>query len=139
MKIRNKIVIGVAIAALVAMVCFYIYLPILFIGPIEPLQFHARNYDDVYEHNMTVEIFNSKNKSIFKETYELDPKEEISSPGITKRRGKYTIKVTVDDKITHTSKANVGYGQYRVRIRLYSRSPPGSEVIVPIVIVQEVV
>ncbi|MEA1869265.1 MAG: hypothetical protein U9N61_09245 [Euryarchaeota archaeon] len=139
MKTKNKILTGIVIATLVAMVCFYIYLPILFIGPIEPLQFRACNYDDIYEHNITVEIFDYKNKSIFKETYELGPKEVIGSPGITKRRGKYTIKVTVDDKITHTSKANVGYGQYEVLIRLYSKNPPGSEKIVPIVIVQKVV
>ena len=36
--------------------------------------------------------------------------EEISSPEITKGRGTYTIKVTVDDEITHTSKAYVEYG-----------------------------
>jgi hypothetical protein len=110
MKTGDKILIGVVIATLVAMIGLYIYFPILLAGPIEPLQLHVRNSDDVNKHIIMIEIFNSNNKSIFKETYELDPKEEISSPGITKRRGKYMIKVTADDEITRTSKAYVEYG-----------------------------
>ncbi|MEA1895699.1 MAG: hypothetical protein U9N36_11000 [Euryarchaeota archaeon] len=109
MKTRYKILIGVVITTLVAMVSFYIYFPILLAGPIEPLHFHVGTNDNVNRHNITIEIFNYNNKSIFKETYNLDPKEGIDSPGITKRRGKYTIKVTVDDEITRTSKAYVEY------------------------------
>ena len=126
MKTRNKILIGVALAALVVMISFYIYLPILLFGPIEPLHFSIHN-NDADRHNIAVEVFDSGNKSIFKETYELVPKERTDSPEITKRRGKYMFKVTLDDKITRTYRAKVDYAWYGVRIDIYSRDPSSGE------------
>ena len=129
MKTRYKILIGVAIATLVAMIGFYIYFTGLLL-PVEPLHFSLGNGDDVNNHNITVEIFNSKNESIFKETYELGPKEKIGSPMITKRRGKYMFKVTLDDEITRTYKADVGQmigGQDVVMISVYTKDPISGE------------
>lgn len=121
MKTRNKILIGVAIAVLVWLICFYIYFPIYLIGPIMPLQFNLHNYDDVTEHNIKIEIFDLNNKSIFKEIYNMDPNEEISSPEITKKRGEYTFNVILDDKITRTFKVKVDYGRGAVWIDLYRK------------------
>ena len=128
MKTRNKILIGIVIAILVAMIGFYIYFPILTAGPIGALQFDLHN-NDTNEHNITVEVFDSKNKSIFKETYELDPKERASTPGITKRREEYMFKVTVDDEITRTAKTWVGYGlDGLVGINIYIKDPISGEI-----------
>lgn len=91
MKTRNKILIGTGIAALVAVIGFYIYTPLLIFGPIEPLHFSIHN-NDVDRHNIAVEVFDSGNKSIFKETYELVPKERTDSPEITKKRGNICLK-----------------------------------------------
>lgn len=128
MKTTYKILIGVVITTLVAMISFYIYFPILLAGPIGPLQFDLHN-NDTNEHNITVEVFDYKNKSIFKETYELGSKEGASTPVITKRRGEYVFNVTVDDEITRTSKTYVGYGQDGlVRINVYIKDPISGEI-----------
>lgn len=104
MKTGNKILISVAIVALVGLVCFYFYFPIYLIGPIMPLHFSLYNYDDVNKHNIKIEIFDLNNKSIFNEIYNLGPNEEISSPEITKKKGEYTFNVILDDKITKTAR-----------------------------------
>jgi hypothetical protein len=128
MKIIYRILIGVAITALVAMIGFYIYILFFgFTGPIEPLRFSVHN-NDVNEHNITVEIFDSDNKCIFKERYNLDPEEEVGSPKITKKRGEYTIKGTLDGKITRTYRAKVGSGRRGVRIDVYIKDPISGEI-----------
>ena len=128
MKIIYKILIGAAIAALVAMIGFYIYVIFFgFIGPIEPLRFSVHN-SDVNEHNITVEIFDSDNKCIFKERYNLAPEEEVGSPKITKRRGEYMVKGTLDGEITRTYRAKVGSGRRGVRIDVYIKDPISGEI-----------
>ena len=121
MKIRNKILISVAIASLIGLICFYIYFPIYLIGPIIPLQFNLHNYDDVTEHNIKLEIFDLNNKSIFKEIYDIGPNEEISSPEITKKKGEYTYNIILDNKIKQTFKVTVDYGRGDVLIDLYRK------------------
>ncbi|MFV9630429.1 MAG: hypothetical protein ACNYWM_05100 [Methanosarcinales archaeon] len=133
MKTGNKILISVAIVALVGLVCFYFYFPIYLIGPIMPLHFSLHNYDGVNKHNIKIEIFDLNNKSIFKEIYNLGPNEEISSPEITKKKGEYTFNVILDDKITQTFKVNVDYGQGNALIELY-KNDSISEKKVPIVV-----
>ena len=84
-----------------------------------------------------MEIFDPSNNSIFKEPYEANPEETIYSPKITKKKGKYTFKVALDDKIEETYEAEVGIGRSRVSIYLYDKRVSGSED--PIYIVQELV
>jgi len=130
MKTRYKILTGIVIATLVTMIGFCIWFLGL-LAPVEPLHFHLVNGDDINRPNITVEIFNSNNKSIFKETYNLGPKEAIDSPEITKRRGKYMFKVTLDDEITRTYKAGVGQvtgGQGVVGISVYTKDPISGEI-----------
>lgn len=55
------------------------------------------------------------------------PKERTDSPEITKRRGKYMFKVTLDGKITRTYIAKVDYAWYGVRIDIYTRDPISGE------------
>jgi len=133
MKSINKILIGVAIAVLVGLICFYFYFPIYLIGPVMPLHFNLHNYDDVTEHNIKIEIFDLDNKSIFKEIYNVGPNEEISSPEITKKKGEYIFNVILDDKITETFKVTVDYGRGDVWIDLYRKDSISGEK-VPIVV-----
>ena len=120
MKTINKILIGMAIAVLVGLICFYVYFPIYLIGPIMPLYFNLHNYDDT-KHNIEIEIFDLNNKSIFKEIYNMDPNEELISPEITKKKGEYTFNVILDDKITRIFKVKVDYGRGDVWINLYRK------------------
>jgi len=75
-KTRNKILAGAGMVVLLV-ICFYIIFPFYLVGP--PLPFLSlKNRDDI-NHEVVIEIFDQNNKSIFKETYELDPEEEKSS------------------------------------------------------------
>lgn len=116
MKTINKIFIGAGIVA----VSLYIFLTLLPLITLEPLHFSIYNRD-VNKHEVTIEIFDSNNNSLFKETFELGPKEAIHSPKITKRKGEYTFKVILDMEITVTYKAKVDIGRGAVHIMLYNR------------------
>ncbi|MFZ3384587.1 MAG: hypothetical protein WA144_11740 [Candidatus Methanoperedens sp.] len=136
MRTINKILISLGIIALIVITS--IYLIGLLVSPgMDPLRFSIHN-NDINKHLVTVEIFDSVNKSLFKETYEVNPKDEpIFSPKITEKNGEYTFKVALDDKIEKTYKAEVGVGKSGVSIWLYNENVSGSKD--PIYIVQTVV
>lgn len=87
-----------------------IAMPFMFIGLPTSLFFIGNK--DVNEHEVAVEMFNSDNESVFKETYELDPEEQILPPKPTwlllklsfppGDKEKYTVSVTSDNNITKT-------------------------------------
>ena len=108
MKTRNKIVIGAGIALLLA-VGFYFIFPFYLVGP--PLPLLSLKNGDVSNHEVVIEIFDRNNKSIFKETYELDPKEELRYPRPFLLKFRWlkecTLKVTVDDNATKMYKTDV--------------------------------
>ncbi|MGB9928668.1 MAG: hypothetical protein ACPK85_09725 [Methanosarcina sp.] len=56
----------------------FITMPFLFIGPPQPL-FSIHN-NDINKHSVVVELFNSDNKSLFEQTYELSPEATIWQP-----------------------------------------------------------
>ncbi|MDW7728277.1 MAG: hypothetical protein SCH70_14455 [Candidatus Methanoperedens sp.] len=136
MRTISKILIGLGIVVLIVLVAKYFYIIGFLLGSAEPLRFSVHN-SDINKHRVTVEIFYSDNKSLFKETYEVNPKEDILSPKITEERGEYTFKVTLDDMIEKTYKAEVGVGGGRVSIWLYNENISGSKD--PIYITQVVV
>ncbi|KAF5432585.1 hypothetical protein C5S39_03310 [Candidatus Methanophagaceae archaeon] len=108
MKTRNKILIGVGIVVLLV-VGFYVFFPFYVVGPPVPL-FSIENID-ISNHEVVIEIFDLHNKSIFKETLELGPKEEICYPRPVLLNFRWlkecTLKVTVDNKATKTYKTEV--------------------------------
>jgi hypothetical protein len=108
MKTRNKILIGVGIVVLLV-VGFYIIFPFYLVGP--PLPLLSLKNGDAINHEVVIEIFDQNNKSIFKETYELDPKEEIGYPRPFLLKFRWlkecTLKVTVDDNTTKMYKTDV--------------------------------
>jgi hypothetical protein len=119
MKTISKVLIGIGIVALISMLGFYIFLESLspggVFGYIEPLRFSIFNGDE-NKHDITVEIFDSNNKTIFSEIYSLEPRGSIQSPVITEKRGKYMFKVTLDNNITRTHKTSVSEGHIGVSI-----------------------
>ncbi len=108
MKTRNKILIGVGIVVLVV-VGFYFIFPFYLVGPSLPL-LSLRNGDTI-NHEVVIEIFDQNNKSIFKETYELDPKEKIGYPRPFLLKFRWlkecTLTVTVDNNTTEIYKTDV--------------------------------
>ena len=108
MKTRYKILIGIVIATLVV-VGFYVIFPFYLVGPPVPLL--SLNNRDVSNHEVVIEIFDRHNKSIFKETFELDPKEEImySRPFLLNFRWlkECTLKVTADNNTTKICKTDI--------------------------------
>ena len=110
MKPRNKILIGVGIVVLLV-VGFYFIFPFYLVGP--PLPLFSLKNGDVSSHEVVIEIFDRHNKSIFKETFELDPNPEekimYSRPFLLNFRWlkECTLKVTVDNNTTKICKTDI--------------------------------
>lgn len=135
MRIINTVLIVGGIIALIIIIGLYI-LGLLLSPGIEPLRFSIDNRD-VENHRVTVEIFDSANKSLFNKTYEMNPLETANYPDITDKKGDYIFKVTLDDKIEKTYNVEVGVGRLGVSIWLFDETMSGSEY--PIYIVQAIV
>lgn len=134
MRTINKVLIGIGIVALIVLVAKYYYIIGFLLEPIEPLRFSIHN-SDINKHTVTVEIFDSNNNLLFKETYVVNPREPISSPEITKKKGEYIFKVTLDSNIEKTYNAKIDIGRSEVSIRLYDKV---SGEIIPIEITQPI-
>lgn len=134
MRTINKILIGIGVVALIILVAKYYYFIGFLLEPIEPLSFSIHN-SDINKHTVIVEIFDSNNKSLFKETYLVNPRETIFSPEITNKKGEYNFKVTLDSNIEKTYNAKTDIGRSGVSISLYEKV---SGEIIPIEIVQPI-
>ncbi|MDD2665992.1 MAG: hypothetical protein PHD13_00560 [Methanocellales archaeon] len=123
MKTKTKVLIGVGIIAVIALVGFLIFLRSLspggVFGHIDPLRFSLSNKDGI-THEVTVEIFDSSNRTIFNKMYTIEPRERVQSPEITKDKGEYMYKVTVDNTATEWQTAYVGGSNCGVMIDIYS-------------------
>lgn len=117
-NIRNyrKIFIFLGILILILLNYFVVF-PYLLVGSPEPLFYIDNN--DLQNHEVTVEVFDSYNESIFKGTYELAPDEHIAQPKslwlllrwsmpwskgkyIYFAEGEYEFKVILDSETTDT-------------------------------------
>jgi hypothetical protein len=76
-KNYQKIFIFLGILILILLSYFAVF-PFLLLGP--PTSLFYIDNEDLQSHEVTVEVFDSHNESIFKETYELAPEEHISQP-----------------------------------------------------------
>lgn len=119
MKTINKVLVVIGIVALIALVGFYIFLEVCLSPGMKPLRFILLN-NGGSTHEVTVEICDFSNKTIFIKTYILRPGEIIQSPGITEKRGEYMFKVTVDKNTTKLHKAYVREGNFGVMVTIYS-------------------
>ena len=71
---------------------------------IDPLQFSLKNSDSK-KHAISIEIFDFNNKSAFKETYNMNPGDDISSPKISAQVGQYRYEIILDNKFTFEQKS----------------------------------
>jgi hypothetical protein len=118
MKTSNKILTGVGIVVLLV-VGFYVIFPFYLVGP--PLPLFSLKNGDVSNHEVVIEIFDRHNNSIFKETYELDPKEELCYPRPFLLKFRWlkecTLKVTVDNNTTKMYKTDIyPWKEFRITI-----------------------
>ncbi len=86
-----------------AAIAGYYLLTFLLVGPADDNFFELKNHD-VRTHEVSVEILNSHNESIFKESYKLLPDESVSriKPFNLKNsfeQKKYTFKVVLDNGV----------------------------------------
>ena len=117
MKRSIKILIVLPIFAVV------VYFVIVFINsfiippPSEPLKFSIINKDNT-THNIYVEVVNEYRTVIFAEEYEINPSEKIVTPIITKTKGRYLIRVTMDGTIVKENYVSVasGHGAFSITI-----------------------
>ena len=75
---------------------------------IDTLQFFIINSNSK-KHVMSIEIFDFNNKSVFKESYTIDPEEEISSPKINAELGQYRYEIILDNKFSFEQKIQAYY------------------------------
>lgn len=117
-NIKNYRKISILLGTLVLiLLSYFVVFPYLLVGPPTPL-FYACN-NDLQSHEVTVEVFDSHNESIFKESYELATEERIAQPkslwlllrwSMPLSKGKYTywaegeyeFKVNLDGEIKDT-------------------------------------
>ncbi len=102
MRNFRKLLLFLLFIPLAAIVGYYL-LTFLLVGPAEDNFFELRNHD-VGTHEVSVEILNSHNESIFKESYKLRPDESVSKtkPFNLKNsfeQKKYTFKVVLDNGV----------------------------------------
>ena len=88
--------------------------------------------EDVNNHEVVVEIFDSHNKSILKETHKLSPKESVEYPKpflpkLTWPEEEYIFKITLDSEVTETYETEI-YPWLMVAIHLYHKDPASGEV-----------
>jgi len=129
-KTMNKIIVATGVFVFILISC-YAAIPFIFMGPPVPL-FTVHNHD-ITNHEVIVEVFNSNNESIIKETYMLDQKDDISRSRplglkLPWSGRKYIFKVTMDGKITETSKMEIPDVYTMVNIRLYKKDYVSGEI-----------
>lgn len=86
-----------------AAIAGYYLLTFLLVGPADENFFELENHD-LGTHEVSVEILNSHNESVFKESYKLSPDESVSrtKPFNLKNsfdQKKYTFKVVLDNGV----------------------------------------
>ncbi len=100
MRNLKKILIFVAMVPLAAIVGYYVLIFLLG-GPALPYFFEVVNHDSG-SHEVTVEILDSNNRSVLKETYTPGPNEKVSEEKPFSLRNsiemkEYTFRITLDN------------------------------------------
>jgi hypothetical protein len=108
---RRKLYLLLVIVSIVAGIAMsFITLPFIFMG--SPLPFFSIHNNDTIEHEVAIEMLNSNNESLIKQTYELAPKAVISQPksilmllklsAPLEGQEEYTFRTTLDNTTTDT-------------------------------------
>ncbi len=109
---RKKIIIGIIILIAILLIIKGIvaYIPFLMMGA--PFEVFGINNMDSTDHNINVQVFDSTNKLLINETYELGYSQTVSYPPTGWKdvyekdrlfpKGKYTFIITLDGNVTET-------------------------------------
>ncbi len=122
MNKKKKIGIAIVLAILIPIVVFftlYLYHVTMYLKP-EPLRIQIKNEDTV-SHKVNVKVVYGQ-KEIYNKTFNLKSKDKVSTGEISKKEGEYKLIVTLDDKITKTFKAKVGFSYSRVDLFIVNKS-----------------
>lgn len=114
-KMKRLIIAGIVALVVVVIIGFYIsdILPFYIVGSPTPL-FIIYNKDVNNSHEVVIEIFNSHDESVFKETYKLSRNETIKRPKPSiwmknpRLKEEYTFKVVLDNETMKIHKTEVG-------------------------------
>ena len=104
---------------IVAFFTLYLYHVTVYLKP-EPLRIQITNEDTV-SHKVNVKVVYGQ-KEIYNKTFNLKSKDKVSTGEISKKEGEYRLIVTLDDKITETFKAKVGFSYSRVDVFVVNKS-----------------
>lgn len=121
---------GISLLLLVLMLLFVV-VPYLIVGPPTPL-FSVRNHD-IGVHELRVEIYDSKNNSVFDKTYELLAEDEVYHPKPFRflvpgfEITDYTFKFTLDNSFMETYSTNIQPWN-TVEVDLYSDYAEGQPI-----------
>ena len=97
------------IASIVMLIAIFLFAwPYILVGA--PSSLFSISNNDSNEHKVAIEVFDSNNESVFKQTYELAPEASVWQPKSTwlllqlyippGNSKEWTFKATLDDKIT---------------------------------------
>ena len=75
---------------------------------LDPLEFSLRN-SDKKRHEISIELFDFYNKSVFKENYSMNPGDEIFSPEINVEPAYYRYEIILDNKFTFEQRVTANY------------------------------
>lgn len=75
---------------------------------LDPLEFPVKN-SDKKKHEISIELFDFFNKSVFKENYSMNPSDEIFSPEIIVEPAYYRYEIILDNKFTFEQRITANY------------------------------
>jgi hypothetical protein len=75
---------------------------------LDPLVFSVKN-SDKERHEISIELLDFFNKSVFKENYSIDPEEKIFSPEIIVAPAYYKYEIILDNKFTFEQRVTASY------------------------------
>jgi len=122
MNKKKKIGLTIVLAILILIVVFftfYLYHVMVYLKP-EPLRIQIKNEDTV-SHKVNVKVVYGQ-KEIYNKTFNLKSKDKVSTGEISKKEGEYELIVTLDDRITKTFIAKVGFSYSRVDVFIVNKS-----------------
>ncbi|SFM50417.1 hypothetical protein [Methanolobus profundi] len=112
---NKKLIIGLILLIMAGTIVYAIYSDHEYV--IENHVSFSLHNDDEIKHEVLVEIFDSTNTSVFKETYIVAPGDEIYPARLKKEEGAYRIEVTLDNNTNNTYIGDL-YSEYHDYIHI---------------------
>lgn len=144
--LRKKFLLITIIAIILIVYFFFLFLPLILVGSPTAL-FYIQN-EDSFSHNVSVEIFNEQNVSVFNKSYLLDDNESVHydreirwyfpfpSSFVTWSDGEYVFHFTVDGNSTNQITRDINqYESISVKIEPSENQSESVDIIIRILTV----